>query len=163
MNEYGSSAIDLVPAQPLMEHAIGTFVMRLSFLHVVLEINLWSLMGINQTNGRILTEDLPLSKLTQRIYQVVKEKNPKPETLKDLKKILKELEKVNEERNRLAHGFWSFPDNGPPQIILKKGPLVSKNAPTYLDIRLWIERADKFLDDFTRCISKIYSAQPTNQ
>lgn len=148
-------AFDLIPRQPLLEQAVGIFVMRLSFVHFILEINLWSLLGINTGCGRILTEDLPLTSLANRLYRTVQTKNPHPDTLKQLRKAMNELEKINQGRNALVHGFWTFPKDGPPSIVPKKGQVISKDAPTYSEIRRWIEDTDRFTEEFLKCMNRI--------
>ncbi|MBC7838797.1 MAG: hypothetical protein H7Y39_09210 [Nitrospiraceae bacterium] len=131
--------------------------MRLSFVHFILELNLWSVLGIDPECGRVLTEDLPLVNLANRLYRTVQTKNPQPDTLKQLRKALNELEKINKERNTLVHGFWTFPKDGLPSIVPKKGQVISKNAPTYSEITRLIEATDRFTEEFFKCMTKIYN------
>jgi hypothetical protein len=107
---------DLFPQQPAIEQAIGRLVMRLSFVHLLLELNLCTLLGVEPEKGRILTEDLPFSSLVRRFLRAVKTKNPHPDVLKQFDKLLKGLQKTHEKRNSVVHAFWTFPENGPPAI-----------------------------------------------
>jgi hypothetical protein len=153
--KFAPSPLDLLPKRPLIERGVGALVMQLSFVHFLLEINLWSLLGIDQKSGRILTEDLPLASLSQRFLRTVEANNPGPDALKQLKNALKELEKINCRRNRIVHGFWTFPEDGPPEIVPKKGEVISQNAPTYKEIEQLIHATEQFIIDFFKCMNRI--------
>ena len=154
---YYPAALDLLPQQPLVEESIGRLVLRLSYAHLVLELNLGTLLGIDPAKGRILTEDLPLSSLTTRFYRAAESKAPQPQHLKQLKILLKNLRIINDNRNRLVHAFWTFPDDGPPMLVPKKGPMVSVKAPTPTEILSLVTATDHFIEDFFACMSRIFN------
>ena len=149
------SPLDLFPQQPAIEQAIGRLVMRLSFVHFLLEINLCSLLGIEAEKGRILTEDLPFSRLVNRFLRAVKTRNPQPEVLRQFKELLRGLEETNEKRNVLVHAFWTFPENGPPLLVLKKGKIASVDAPTLNEILEMVNATDRFIDGFFKAMFPI--------
>lgn len=153
--ELNPSPLDLLPQQLLIQQVLGALVIRLSYAHFILELNLCSLLGIDAEKGRVLTEDLPLSKLASRFLRTVKEKTPQPEILKQFKKILKDLEGINEKRNRLVHGFWTFPDDGPPLLVPKKGPITSVKAPALNEISDLVNATDLFTQEFFKCMNRI--------
>jgi hypothetical protein len=149
------SPLDLFPQEPAIEGAIGMLVMRLSFVHFLLEINLCSLLGIDAEKGRILTEDVPFSRLMHRFLRAVKTRNPQPEVLKQFKDLLKGLQETNEKRNGLVHAFWTFPENGPPLLVPKKGKIASVEAPTVNEILEMVNATDRFIDGFFKAMFPI--------
>ena len=154
-DSYYPAAIDLLPQQPLVEESIGRLVLRLSYAHLVLELNLGTLLRIDPAKGRILTEDLPLSSLATRFYRAAESKAPQPQDLKQLKSLLNNLRRINDKRNRLVHAFWTFPKDGPPMLVPQKGQLVSEKAPMATEILSLVNATDKFIEDFFRCMSRI--------
>ncbi len=153
--KLASSPLDLLPQRPLIERGVGVLVMKLSFVHFLLETNLWSFLGIDSKDGRILTEDLPFASLIKRFLRTVEAKNPEPAALKELKKALEQLDKINSERNRIVHGFWTFPEDGPPEIVPKKGDVISVNAPTYKELEELTHATEQFIEDFFRSLNRI--------
>ncbi len=153
--KFSTSSLDLLPQRPLIERGVGALVMQFSFVHFLLEINLWSFLGIDHKNGRILTEDFSFTNLTKKLLRTVEARNPESGVLKELKKALKDLDDINCERNRLVHGFWTFPEDGPPEIVPKKGESVSVNAPTFSELEQLTHALEKFIDDFFICMNRI--------
>lgn len=155
MVDHIPSPLDLFPQEPAIEQAIGMLVMRLGFVHFLLEINLCSLLGIEPEKGRILTEDVPFSSLMRRFLRAVKTRNPQPEVLKEYKDLLKGVQEINEKRNRLVHAFWTFPENGPPLLVPKKGKIASVEAPTHMEILEMVNATDRFIDGFIKVMFPI--------
>lgn len=153
--EHISSPTELVQQEPLIERGIGAIVMRLSLIHFLLEINLWTLLRVSTETGRILTEDLLLSKLAMKFYRAVEAKDPQSGTLKPLKNALKKLEKLNTKRNELVHSFWSFPNDGPPTIFSKKGTIISKKAPTFSEIQSLVYAIEQLIPELVECMARI--------
>ena len=134
--------------------AVGTLVVKLSHIHFVLEANLWSLLKIDSDVGRVLTQDLPFSSLIARFKNTLKLKNPSPELLARFNKAFDQLDKINIERNKIVHGYWTFPDDGFPLIIPKKGQVTQESAPTVIEILDQINGAENFLKEFFACMNQ---------
>ncbi|NGZ10202.1 MAG: hypothetical protein CV088_12575 [Nitrospira sp. LK70] len=142
--------------------AVGTLVVKLSYIHFVLETNLWSLLRIDPDDGRVLTQDLPFASLIAWFKSTLKLKNPSPKLLNRFNKALDQLDKINIERNRIVHGFWTFPKDGSPLIIPKKGPVTQEIAPTVIQILEQIEGAEKFLNEFFACMNQFHNPHLEN-
>lgn len=131
--------------------------MRISLFHFILEMELWSLLGIDENSGRVLTEDLPLSNLMHRFERAVKTKNPQPTYLKMLRKTLKDLREVNDKRNRFVHALWQFPPGGHPFLVPKKGRVIREDAPPVTELEELEHRAELLMLDFIRLNHQMFS------
>lgn len=150
------STLNLLPEYlGMLEGCLGRLVMRFSLIHFVLEIHLWRILDMNSKNGRILTEDLPLSNLAERFCKTAEAKYPPSDDLKALRRAIRALGKVNTRRNALVHAFWSFPNDGPPLIFPKKGQLMSVNAPTVADINQLVKETDRVKDELFTCLKQL--------
>lgn len=145
--------LEQLPDQVLIKTIVGALVMRLSYLHFVLEINLWSILGIDEGSGRVLTEDLPFKSLIHRFERTIRLKNPSTEVSDRLKKAFAQLEKVNDKRNKIVHGFWTFPGDGSPLLIPKKGPVTQMIAPTVTELAYLIKETEQFEHEFFICMN----------
>lgn len=161
-DSYYPAAIDLLPQQPFIEESIGKLVLRLGYAHLLLELHLGTLLRIDPAKGRILTEDLPLSSLATRFYRAAESKAPQPQDLKQLKSLLNNLRRINENRNRLVHAFWTFPKDGPPMLVPKNGQMVREKAPMATEILSLVTATDKFIEDFFRCMRRILITHHTD-
>ena len=151
------SLLDLLPPEPLLEQyekALGSLVMRLSLSHFILEANLCFLMGIDVESGRVLTEDLPLTSLINRVSRAATAKLRQPEDIRTLKAILKGLNAVNEKRNRLVHALWHFTDSDQPFFIPKKGKPVDQEAPSVEEVKKLVDTVETLLNDLLNFVVK---------
>ena len=152
-NEIEAFSLEQLPEPILIQAAVGSLVMNLSYVHFVLEINLWSLLGINQNSGRVLTEDLPFKSLMQRFMRTIQLKNPSTQVSDRLKKAFSQLDRVNAKRNKIVHGFWTFPEGAAPLLIPKKGPVTQEIAPTLTKLADLNGEIDRFLQEFFACMT----------
>ncbi|CAI4032128.1 hypothetical protein DNFV4_02555 [Nitrospira tepida] len=155
--ERTPSPLDLLPPEPLLEQyekAIGSLVMRLSLSHFILEAHLCFLIGIDLECGRVLTEDLPLKSLINRVGRAASAKLRQPEDIRTLKAILKGLDAVNDKRNRLVHALWYFTDRDQPFFIPKKGKPVDQEAPSVEEVKKLVDAVETLLNDLLNFVEK---------
>lgn len=156
-NKIEGTSVYLHPDQVPIVMAVGTLVVKLSYIHFVLETNLWSLLGIDSHSGRVLTGDLPFKSLIERFKRTLQLKNPTPKVLNRLNIAFRQLEKINDERNKIVHGFWTFPKDSSPLMIPKKGPITQEIAPTVIKIIEQVEGAEQFLKEFFACMNQFHN------
>lgn len=108
-----------IAEQEQYENCIGRIAMSFPLIHIVLERFAWTLWGLAEEFGSILTRDLPTRQLATKIMASLKEIDIDDEVQKELKALLKRVEQLSERRNDLFHSIWSLKD-GKPVLISRK-------------------------------------------
>ncbi len=84
----------------------------------------WKYCGVDEKYGPIITDNLSPKRMSEDIIKIVKKDPSKKRIFDDLNIIMKELEALNEKRNRIIH--WNWPVAG---SRLPKDILVTDQAP----------------------------------
>jgi hypothetical protein len=100
------------------EKALGKLAMQFSLLHIVLELFSWEIWGLSADIGLILTKDLPIKHLAEKLRASSEHRFSKADRNK-FHSILKRIEKISEQRNALLHAMWVIED-GKPVFCLRK-------------------------------------------
>lgn len=116
------------------QKAIGSVAMNFSLLHFHLEMFSWDVFAVDHQTGRILTTDLPTTKLIEKLQSCCKRRAIPPEQRTQLSRLLTDIEKASTKRNEMLHNLWSI-DEGQPAFYYKrrKGEVVH-SVPTVSEI-----------------------------
>jgi hypothetical protein len=111
------------------EKALGKLAMRFSLLHVVLERFSWEAWNLSPRSGSVLTKDLRVTHLVEKLEASAKDLIPKIDDRKKLLSILKEIERVAKKRNDFLHSLWIIREGEPVRCFSRtRGALVDCNT-----------------------------------
>lgn len=127
MSEEPQPFLGIVDPDYLQAHEakIGQIATVFSLIHTILERFAWSLWGLTEEFGSILTKDLPIKGLTEKILATLAEIHVEDQTAKRIKTLLKEVNTLAIQRNALMHSMWNFKTN-PPTLVGRKKPVSGK-------------------------------------
>jgi hypothetical protein len=101
------------------QRALGKLTMHFSLLHFLLERMSWTLWGLNDQTGHILTKDLRVSHLAEKLiasadYAVL----DKDRT--DFRLLMKRIKEAAEKRNDFLHSLWLVKNGEPVFCVSRK-------------------------------------------
>lgn len=133
------------------EKALGKLAMRFSLLHVALEWFSWQAWNLDPRSGRILTKDLRVTHLAEKLEKTAEYVIPRMDNRKKFLSILKEIKKVAEKRNELLHSIWFIREGEPLWCFSRtRGELAGTNAPSVEQINELCSTINNILEDFGR-------------
>ena len=133
------------------ERALGKLAMRFSLLHVTLEWFSWKAWNLNPRSGRILTKDLRVTHLAEKLEKTAEYVIPRMDNRKMFLSILKEIKKVAEKRNELLHSFWFIREGEPVWCFNRtRGELIGTDAQSVEQINELCSAINNILEDFGR-------------
>jgi len=128
------------------ERALGKLAMRFSLLHVALEWFSWKAWNLDPRSGRILTKDLRVTHLAEKLEKTAEYVIPRMDNRKKFLSILKEIKKVAEKRNELLHSIWFIREGEPVWCFSRtRGDLAGTNAPSVEQINELCSAINTFL------------------
>lgn len=115
------------------EKALGKMTIRFSLLHISLECFAWEAWGLAIRTALVLTKDLPITLLVEKLrsseeWLIYKEKDRE-----DFRRILDRIESAARKRNELLHSLW-FIDGGKPVRCFNRKKAAGGNASSVDDI-----------------------------
>lgn len=133
------------------EKALGKLAMRFSLLHVVLERFSWEAWNLSPSSGSVLTKDLRVTHLVEKLEASAKDLIPNIDDRKKLLSILKEIKRVAKKRNDFLHSLWIIREGEPVWCFSRtRGALVGPDAPSAKQINELCSAIIKVLTDFDR-------------
>ena len=87
------------------ERALGRLAISFSLLHYLLERIGWAFWGLHPEFAQILTKDLPIKHLAEKLRASMKEIELDDNVYDKLSRILKKIEQLAEQRNDLLHAL----------------------------------------------------------
>jgi len=129
----------LLEARPAIEvayeRALGKLAIRFSLLHFFLERFGWVGWGVQEHIGKILTSNLPITHLVEKLRDSAETILSREDDQKELRSLLNRVEKVAQKRNELLHSIWLITDGQPVSCMSRKrGVLAHGDVPSVDDI-----------------------------
>jgi len=112
------------------DQALGRLARYFSLLQYVLERFSWRIWRLRKKFAHILTKDLPIKHLSEKVLASFKEIESDQKIQKELRLILKKVGKIAESRNELLHAIWKIENGKPVEFRTRRDPHSSKTAPT---------------------------------
>ena len=112
------------------ERALGRLARYFSILHYVLERFSWRIWRLRTEFAHILTKDLPIKQLSEKVRASFKEIELDQKIQNELRLILRKVEKLAQTRNDLLHALWKIEDGKPVEFRTRRDLHSSKTAPT---------------------------------
>jgi hypothetical protein len=114
--------------------ALGSLTINFSLLHFLLERVAWDLWKVKGASATIITKDLRMSHLVEKLKATANDAIPQDERPQFLD-LLKRAGKAAEDRNELLHSLWIIEDGQPVLCISRKrGALSGSQVPSVEDI-----------------------------
>ncbi len=127
------------------ELRIGRVATTFELLHNVVERFAWNTWGLNEEAGLVITKDLPTKHLVEKLKATLELPSAERPLDPRLKALLKMVDELSEERNKLMHSAWDFRQS---PAVLKCRKLKAKNQSINLDLN-GLERLIDRIEDTT--------------
>lgn len=131
------------------ERALGKLTIRFSLLHFFLERFSWEAWNLNTSAGSIVTKDLRISHLAEKLEASPRHVLPNLDDRKNFLSILRETKTVANKRNELLHSLWIIKEGTPVLCFSRtRGALFGPNAPSVEQINELCSQVVEILADF---------------
>ena len=133
------------------ERALGKLSMEFSLLHILLEQFSWGVWNLHGPLGLILTKDLPVTHLVEKLRSSIEHVILRQDDRKAFQSILSKVGKAAKQRNELLHSLWVI-RGGEPIFCFsrKRGPLVGLDAPSIQEINALTENIKDIVFEFQK-------------
>ena len=101
-----------VEAPPTPDHlrAIGQITANFAMLELTVRFSVWSLIGLDQRLGQLITADLSFRKLLDLLSNLYRYRVDDPQVIEELDGLIAEAAQAEEKRNLITHSFWAAGD-----------------------------------------------------
>jgi hypothetical protein len=131
------------------EKALGKLAIRFSLLHFLLERFGWEVWNLNGHLALIITKDLPISHLAEKLRASAEHVIPRHDDRRKFLSILKKVKEAANERNELLHSLWIIREGEPVLCFSRKrGRLVGPDAPSAEQINELSKKVLEIIADF---------------
>lgn len=106
--------------------AIGLITINFGTLESTIAQGVWSLLGLDQRIGQIITAELSFKGLVALFSSLYREKNNDAKALEELNDVIKKVIQAEEKRNVISHSQWGAGDSADTITRIKTTAKISK-------------------------------------